>query len=102
MGKLAVQKLYLFFRHSKEKILPNHGGDVRCIETWLQIFWSQENRPLPKSVFWSILKNQKIDQKSDFRAPVGFEIALGVFAARIFLYLNDSYSGKCFINAYNK
>ena len=50
----------------------------------------EKNRPLPKSLFWSIVKNQKIDQKNDFRAPVGLELALGVFAARIFLYLNDS------------
>ena len=35
MGKLAVQKLYPFFRHPTEKILPNHGGDVRRIEMWL-------------------------------------------------------------------
>ena len=60
------------------------GGDVRWIEMWLQIIWMQKNRPLPKSLFWSIVKNQKIDQKIDFRAPVGLEIALGVFAARIF------------------
>ena len=46
--------------------------------------------PLPNSLFWSILKNQKIDQKFDFRAPVGLEVAIGVFAARIFLYLNGS------------
>ena len=40
--------------------------------------------------FLSIVENQKIGQNIDFRAPVGFEIALGVFAARIFWYLNDS------------
>ena len=54
------------------------------------MFLDPKNRPLPKSLFWSILENQKIDKKTDIRARVGFEIALGVFAARIFLYLNDS------------
>ena len=54
-----------------------------------RFFGGKKSAPA-KIFFWSIVKNQKIDQKIDFWAPVGSEIALGVFAARIFLYLNDS------------
>ena len=48
-----------------------------------RLFGGQKPAPA-KIIFWSIVKNQKIDQTIDFRAPGGFEIVVGVFAARIF------------------
>ena len=89
MGNLAVQKLYLFFPTFYGKNPAESWGRCSLNRNVAPDYLDRKKSALPKSFFWSIFKNQKIDQTIDFRAPVGFEIALGVFAARIFLYLND-------------
>ena len=49
-----------------------------------RFFGPKKIGPCQTHFFSQIFKNQKINQKNNFRAPVGFEIALGVLAARIF------------------